>query len=336
MRYERSQDHEADVMERLYEIEPNCWWSLGGIRRFRPNCERRDMRKVAVVAAALALVMLAGCSSSRVLNESRARSLLQAAASKTSYTVPVRSIQPLMSRTQADYAAGAGSTEGAQAMKRLLDKGMITASVQSLSYPKISGLFRGQVHNMFCDNKDLQATVTLENVPNSNSVLGEEAETNCDGMVGKSSIKGTVNEAGDLNLTVGDTFFLTQGKYQEHEGKADLTLIARTTTEFHGNASGQKVEAKWYQYSFSPETSKQLVNSDAGPALPAGEIEIGEVSGLRLMNETRAQCSFAWSSNLNAAGAAVRGLSKQTGAGWAMYTKKPDESWALDGWGLGQ
>jgi hypothetical protein len=132
--------------------------------------------------------------------------------------------------------------------------------------------------------------------------------------------------------------FQTRGTYQEHNGKAEILFSTfggyPTTAAFEGNPSAQKVEVKWYQYSLSPEISQQIVDADSRPALPGGEIDVGEVSELRLVSETNAQCRFSWEALLNATGTAVLGTGKQNGTGAASFSKKPDGSWVLDEWRL--
>jgi hypothetical protein len=96
---------------------------------------------------------------------------------------------------------------------------------------------------------------------------------------------------------------------------------------FTGTASGQRVELRWYEYTFSPE-----VQTSAGRQVievAAGRLQVGEVSNLQLVNETHAVANFAWQAQLNKLGQIMLGDVKPSGTSSVQFAKKPDGTWVL-------
>jgi Prokaryotic membrane lipoprotein lipid attachment site len=295
------------------------------------------MRRIIITLTAVAF--LAGCSPSKQLNETTGRDLLEQEISKTQFMTPVSEVQHLLVRTQTDYASTSASGKNmAAVMKRLLDKGMVTAKVEVLTYPKISGKFVASPSPVCAGRVSVGDTISLENIPSSDAVKGEFVQTGCDGSEQREPVEGTVTSDGALSLGIGGSWLQTRASYEEHGGAADIRFSLlkgyQSTDICRGKATGQKVEVKWYEYSFTPGFAGKITTADTGPAFAAGSIEVKEVSNLRLDTETRAECTFSWEVALNNEGVAFYGTDKQTGKGQASFGKKPDGSWMVLNWGL--
>ena len=61
-----------------------------------------------------------------------------------------------------------------------------------------------------------------------------------------------------------------------------------------------------------------------------GDVEVGDVSDLRLMTETEAAAKFRWTASLNELGKLFFPNQLPAGMGGVAFGKKPDGTWFVD------
>jgi hypothetical protein len=288
------------------------------------------------ISILIILTLLVGCSSSKELTETSGRQLIQEAASKAPYNASLRGLDGISNRTQTDYRLSPGSGNGPDAVaKRMLDKGLMTVSVETLSFPRISGSFLCPPPPACVGKGDLGDKLSIENTPGTNEVSGEMVFSSCDGDQRKMPFKGMLNADGTFGM---DTMFKTSAVYQEHGGTAEISfplLNGYSSSDIcRGNATGQKVQVVWYDYGLAPDFAKRIIPSaDGRRFISVGTATITDVSNLRLDNETNASSTFAWEVKLSSDDEAVLGTDKLSGNGAANFAKKPDGTWTLVRWG---
>ena len=109
-------------------------------RCFSPNW-RQTMARLSKATLIGLLLFLSACTSSKVLNESRAKALIGEALQKASYMTSAGSITPLMSRSTNDYRATTVSAGPGHTLKRLIEEKLVTQKVETVNHPKVSGTF---------------------------------------------------------------------------------------------------------------------------------------------------------------------------------------------------
>jgi hypothetical protein len=95
--------------------------------------------------------------------------------------------------------------------------------------------------------------------------------------------------------------------------------------------SGRKIAVTRYQYAFSPEL--QSASAQRPGYFAVGRFQVGAVSGLQLITETRASAQFVWTASVNKLGEIMGAQSQSNGAGTAEFAKKPDGTWFLSALG---
>jgi hypothetical protein len=93
---------------------------------------------------------------------------------------------------------------------------------------------------------------------------------------------------------------------------------------------GAQADVKWYTYSWNPAFQKQIQGTGISSTVVGGEVEIGEVSNLRLVDVTEATATFAWKLSLNNTGKTFLGDVHPSGNAEAEFGKKPDGTWFVD------
>jgi len=288
------------------------------------------------------LLFLSACTSSKVLNESRAKALIGEALQQQVYNISAASITSLMSRSTTDYRATTVTTGPAFALKRLIEEKLVTQKIEVLNYPKISGTFVLHVQTKSGDwLTTTDSTINIGMVPATNSLYGSQLtiKTSKAYFGGGTSrdtdtFKGTVDPNGRVYLTLPrytngfrngegiEFLYREEGKTAYLDQKGDQGIGT-----FTGTASGQRVELRWYEYTFSPE-----VQTSAGRQVievAAGRLQVGEVSNLQLVNETHAVANFAWQAQLNKLGQIMLGDVKPSGTSSVQFAKNPDGTWVL-------
>lgn len=254
--------------------------------------------------------------------------MLQDAVATKPLLVYLSGLQHSLVRTQTDYSSASTSAGGAEIMKKLLDKGVIVAQVETVTYPKISAHLSKRDSCM--GGGSTTQTMSLDTLPSSNEFSGLIVFTYCNGTVERQPFKGTVRPDGSFDFP-GRGFEFTAG-WHGHYSESDGSVVVN---DYAGSApAGQKVEVRWYQYSFAPDVEKRIVQSDSGSAIAGGDISVKELSELRLVAETEATCRFSWFAPLNSTAAAILATDKESGTGSASFSKKPDGSWSVDHWAL--
>jgi hypothetical protein len=302
---------------------------------------KRSFALLAVVVA----MLTGGCgsTSTKNLTEDSARNLIQGYIhdQKQTYVVQLTAVLPAMRRTAQDYTSfSASGGAGLDAvLKRLLDRKLIVQHSDVISYRKISGTFS---HRDNLNGGGYQTfEYTIRPVPGSNELIGSWIYTDAyRGTRQTGGLKGTIGADDKVTLVAGD--FTQPYVYAEEGGVAHLRRSSCfageiCATDLVGKSTGQKVEVKWYEYSFSSEFQKLVSMTPASAFSPqqvyasGGSFEIGEVSGLRLVTETEATAAFAWHVALNDIGYALLGDdARPAGTGSAAFAKKPDATWFVD------
>jgi len=296
-----------------------------------------------LVIAAFAATLTGGCTSTSTKNltEDSSHNLIKeyTRSQNQGLTVPLGNVLRLMRRTLVDYTSSSASGKGADAvLKRLLDRKFVVQHSEPVMYPGVSGRFVGKGNGNVMDEYDLTMT------PNSNAITGTKAE----GVTGHKPdgtalsyahhhLTGTVEANGRVTWAVDCCgYFTNRWQYSEDGNAAYLQSLggmgsASVGYRLTGTASHQSVEVKWYEYAFTPEVQKLIVGTGWQASIPVGSYEIGEVSDLRLLIDTRAHAKFAWRGQLNDIGNAFLGDgAKSAGTGDAGFVKKPDGTWFVD------
>ena len=280
------------------------------------------------------LLNTGGCSSSKKeLNEHSARALLVEHLHSETYPVTFN-LEPLMRQTLVDYTSSSPSgTTGPAILKRLLDRTFVVQRSSVVSYPKISGTFSHR--DNFLGGGFQTFDYTLESVPNSNQLTGKWIYTVTGQNNQTGNLTGTIGVDGKAILNTGDNGFQQPYVYSEEGGVAYLRRPYCFSGEICatiliGKPTAQKVDVKWYEYTFSPDFQKLITGRGQQTSVVGGGYEIGEVSGLRLVGDTEAAAAFAWQASLNDVGGLVLDLQKPTGTGRATFGKKPDGAWFVD------
>jgi hypothetical protein len=122
------------------------------------------------------------------------------------------------------------------------------------------------------------------------------------------------------------------GVYKEEGSAAYLDFPEpRGGWRYAGSATGQTVSVRWYEYAVSPQLEKRISRTQYDSYIEEGEIEIGDLSNLKLVTETTASASFAWTVTPDQLGGVLLEGKKPSGVGRAQFSKKPDGSWFADG-----
>jgi hypothetical protein len=296
------------------------------------------MKRIAVAVLAIGALWAISCTSvkeatSRTsvkeLNERSGRALVREAAAATYYPVSVSPIAPLMKRTLADYRQLVTTAKAnhmhfdsdtvLMVIGRLLDQNLIVQHSDTVQFPRINGSY-------LCERTGMYSEYKLEMIPGTNNIKGVVYQQY---PPAKSDVTGAVEADGSVTLgpprgSGGKTFH-----YQYKEDGATALLINKGDmygANFRGTV-GPKVDTKWYTYSYSPEVQFPEPNNANG-----GSYEIGDLSGLQLVDDTHAIGSFAWTVSLNKFGQAVYPFQKPSGTGRVQFGKKPDGSWFVNNW----
>jgi hypothetical protein len=257
-----------------------------------------------------------------VLDESRAKRLIDAAAQSRGYMGSPDSIAPLMSRSMNDYKTMSG-VEGSPAymLGYLIKENLVTQRVIVEDYPNVSGTWIGEEGNQHyklelhqaagsiaitgtCEqNGAWHTTLTGTVLPSWVVQLEPPFRQSCLGVFGMLGYRYKVR--------------VTRGQPQS-EATASLE---HGSVVLRGVPSGT-VTVTTYEYAFSPEVKVLPEGTEFG------RYQVGEVTGLLLDGETRAHATFSWQVALNKLGAVI--LNRPVvGRGNAVFAKKPDGTWVL-------
>jgi hypothetical protein len=283
-----------------------------------------------VTAVAL---LLAACGSSvssvKQLDESSASGLIGDRLKKEPYEIQADNISKLLGRTLRDYKSSNAGNPQEATIKRLLDKGFVVQTVETLSYPKISGKFESQKN--YYGN---WTVFDLEMQPNSNLLTGDSYRTPALGSPKPGSVwrvEGSVEPDGRLMLNTAG-IAQEEATYVEEGPAAYLDFKGGSYYgRFKGNASREKVSVNLYTYSWSPDfIQKQLTHKRGSIYVTGGDCEVGNVSDLRLVTDTVATARFSWKATLNDVGTMFFPDQPPSGTGEVSFGKKPDGTWFVD------
>ena len=99
---------------------------------------------------------------------------------------------------------------------------------------------------------------------------------------------------------------------------------------FTGKATGKKVDVIWYGCSWSPDFQKQLTRAGDMTYVIGGDVEVGNVTNLRLVTDTEATAKFSWGTSLNDVGKLFFPNQPPSGESNVASAKKPDGTWFVD------
>jgi hypothetical protein len=305
--------------------------------RLRPYLffeEGQQMKKAkqltSTVFVLFVLLYLGACSSSvssvKQLNESNAELLIRDRLKKEPYKIRAENISKLLARTLKDYKSANAGNDQEATVKRLLEKGFVLQAVETVNYPRISGTFSVRFVNML--NRWETRVFQLEMIPNSNLLTGTYT-----GGAGVYKVTGSVQPDGKVEMRFLDAstfsgYTQSNGVYREVGPAASLDF--RDSHNLEGKATGQKVEVRWYTYSWSPDFQKQLLHEGNETYVIGGGLEVGNVSDLRLVLETEATAKFNWKASLNSVGELFFPSGPPSGAGEVAFGKRPDGTWFVD------
>lgn len=274
------------------------------------------MRIMLLLLCAVNLSLISvGCKSSapavKELDESSAKELVQ----EEPFEVRVNDFHPLFKRTLKDYTAADAHTKEEACMKRLIENGFVVRSVESKSYPKISGTFS-------VETRDFR----LEMVPSTNLLTGTYIQHDGSLFAGSYKASGSVESDGKVQLTI-EGFGTESAFYHEDGSVAYLDFPGRS---WKGNGTGQRVQANWYTYAWSPQLEKQLRHKNDDVFAIVGKFEVSSVSNLRLVADTKATAKINWKASLNSLGKSIFPEQPPAGEADVAFGKKPDGTWFFD------
>lgn len=294
---------------------------------------KTTQRLISTALVTAVILLTAACSSStdsvRQLDETSARDLIKDRFTKEPYKIPADSISKLLGRTLKDYKSSSAGNEQEAIVKRLLDKGFIIQTAETVSYPKIAGTFISQ--------KQYTGSWTvydLEMRPNSNVLIGHSYRSSSpEGLPKPTSpwwVEGSVEPDGTLKLNTSGT--REEAAYVEEGPAAYIDFRGGSLYgRYKGTATRKRVDVKGYTYSWSPDfLQKGLTRTGKSIYVIGGDFEIGNVSSLRLVTDTVATAEFAWKASLNEVGQIFFPVHSPSGTGAVSFAKKPDGTWFLD------
>jgi hypothetical protein len=305
-----------------------------------PKLAHDSPARAAMLMAVALLAGIVACSSSKVLNESRVRDLIADEIKRTNgnFMISVSEVEPYMTRTRKDYTSSTVTSGPEFILKQLLERKLVVQRQDSVSYPRIAGRF-------VYSNASMKYEFDLEPTPDSNTCTGTRY-SEFKNMAGRmaSKLNATVAANGSVHITKAPTGLMDSTpdfeetfQYHEEGGAATLRSLHGDSV-FTGPATGQKLELKWYEYSFSPELAKQIVHDQHGPFVsgplkgdfvPGGAFVLGEVSDLQLLLDTHAAANIAWQVSPNDLARIFLGSEKPAGKTEVHFVKKPDGTWVV-------
>ncbi|MGC9994282.1 MAG: hypothetical protein ABSE79_03105 [Terriglobia bacterium] len=296
-------------------------------------------RFTGALCAIAVLLLTAACtsvSSVRQLDETSAKGLIQGKLEKQPLKIRVNNMSQLMVMTLRDYKTSVAHNNYEAALKRLLERNLVSQSVETKNYPVISGAFIERESTL---DGPRTGMYRLQMSPDSNVLAGEFSVTGFDDLRRQKTsgyrVQGSVQPDGKLVLSrEGWTTCDQAGAYVEEGSVAYLELIhcpIGTKVRWQGPASGKRVNVKWYTYSWAPDFQKQLLRDEGGLFAVGGGIDVERVTALRLTTETEATAEFTWKASLNDTGRTFVG-SMETGGqhGTVAFGRKPDGTWFVD------
>lgn len=284
----------------------------------------------------LVLLSSSACAASKVLDEKRAKALIQESLRNQSYMISTTKLLAAMSQSTVDYRVTEATSGAAFHLKQLLDGGFVTQEIRVESYPVIPSSWRGKKHFANGDDwskppeerldyilrnrKDASFAdpFTLELQVRGNKVFGS---SQADAMQPR-PLEGSITPEGKITFS-SDTWLRGASPWTYIERGPNAYLVGRAEYLITGNASGRKTEVRTYNYAFGPKVT-QTPHEVSG-----GRYDVGAVSNLLLTVETRATATFAWRASLNALGRILLGDVVPSGTGTAEFAKKPDGTWVL-------
>jgi type IV pilus assembly protein PilA len=301
-------------------------------------------RWVLAAIAAPTLLFTAACTSStssvKKLDESSAAGLIETRLKAEPYKVRLGSISGLFGRTLIDYKNSQSQGDLETTFKRLLDKGLVQQTVETVSYPAVAGTFVTEDQWVKGVGQG-SAEYVLGMSPNSNILTGEFRINTTANVIGQPersthNVQGAIQPDGKIALRFEDDgtgFSERKGDYVEKGSTAYLHIFpvaGGTYTDWQGQATGRRVEVKWYTYSWSSSASKDMGGDQSGPFFIGGALKVEDVTGLRLVKETEATAKFSWQASLNDMGRLFYPNQLPNGVGEASFGKKPDDTWFVD------
>jgi hypothetical protein len=291
-----------------------------------------DATRVLALVAVLFLFFSIGCSSRnsvKQLDERSAGNLIKDRLSKERYQIRADHINKFLIRSLVDYKAANPETAEEATIKTLLDKGFVSQTVETLSYPQISGTFvsQGQYGGVW-------TVYDLEMRPNSNIFTGDSYRANSHDSPTKPAdtwwVQGSVEPNGSIKLNTSGT--LENAGYVEEGGDGYIDFKGSSSWgRYKGPATRKKININSYTYAWSPDFLQKLTSREGNILyVNGGTFEVGEVSELRLLTETVATAKFAWKASLNDTGRIFSPKEIPGGTGEVSFGKKPDGTWFVD------
>lgn len=297
----------------------------------------------------LAIASSNGCAQSSVkqLNEESGRSLLKEAVAKRGYMLNISALHHFLGLSLKDYTTFKGVGPEA-VLKKLVERHLVQRESDTVTYPKISGAFMAQM-NLGSESasgwqRDTWVLTILPQRPRNAWGLGANAvrvtgrfysQLGNEIHPSARQAEGAITSDGRIALNYLVNPYLWSGPawkgvYEEDGATAFLKFQVKGWTRFIGKATGQKITVNWYEYSISPELSKQIIHTPQGPLIAGGKIEVETLSELKLVSQTEAVAQFTWNVPLNDLGAILLGHKVPAGNGTVSFAEKPDGTWFVD------
>lgn len=229
------------------------------------------MRKLSLLVFIGILAFLTACTSSTVLNERRARGLIQ--DTLPGYFTSTVSFKPFMGRSREDWTIPVEDSEVAFILKKLIEQKLVFQKPIVINYPMISGRFVSG-----------SSVMQVQMEPNSNMVAGTCSGIDFVSTARTGPLRGTVTADGHGEWIISHLFCTGYGKqflYTEVGSIARVALLAepnRAITaggELTGTASRKRLELQWCDYTFSPVL--QPTPFESSIFVKAGKYEVEEV-----------------------------------------------------------
>lgn len=298
------------------------------------------MPKYLALNSLVCFILIVGCGSPatsvKQLDESTAKRMVADRLDTKQYELSINQILPFLviAHSIVDYRMGDIVPYG-PVLKRLLEEGFISQTIHTTSCPEVSGTFVRGCPEADCNLGWFKQQWTLRPIPGTDQLQGEYIFESAIARFAPHSAIATIEADGTFNLSCldGGCEDTGQGQYYEDGGNGYLRFpqySRQLNVPYIGPATGRKLKATWYTYALTPKFQGFIQYGPAGPYVLGGNIQVGQVTNLRLNTDTQASANFAWSVSLNDVGKMVSQGNAPNGTGRAVFGKKPDQSWAID------
>jgi len=267
---------------------------------------------------------------SKVLNESRAKVMIERAISSEAYFVEPQEILPLMQRSTNDYKSVdptvLGQATPGRKLAELIKANIVSQTTRVDSFRNLSGTWNGHYPGQEKERWRLE----ISQAAGSNAFSGTCYNIDPYDRTDSTQVTGVVSPDDSLDLRQSFPVYgyprgcmdqKFEAKRMQYSEKGSAGLLQAEDEMLIGPVA-PKASITTYMYYFGREVAS------SGNTINVGHYQVMGVSDLLLGFETRAECSFTWQVGLDKVGQIMLGRAP-SGKGKASFAKKPDGTWVL-------